>query len=63
MGRKTRRKLNENVQEGDRDEEQVHRNPENCIETPEGDRDKEQVHKAPENHVETTEGDRDHEQV
>ena len=63
MGRRTRRKLNENVQEADRDEEQVHRAPENCIETPEGDGDEEQVHRAPESHIETPEGDRDHEQV
>ena len=63
MGRGTRRKLNENVQEGDRDEEQVHMAPENCIQTPEGDGDEEQVHTAPENCIEFPEGDRDHEQV
>ena len=63
MGRRTRGKLNENVQEGDRDEEQVHRAPENCIEIPEGDGDEEQVHRAPENHIETPECDRDHEKV
>ena len=63
VGRRTRRKLNENVQEGDRDDEQVNRAPENCIETPEGDRDEEQVHGAPENCIETPEDDRDHDQV
>ena len=61
MGRRTRRKLNENVQEGDRDEQQVHRAPENLVETLEGGMDEEQVHMAPENCIETPEGDRDHE--
>ena len=43
VGRRTRRKLSEDVQESDRDDEQVHKGPENCMETQEGDRDEEQV--------------------
>ena len=56
MDRRTRRKLNENVQEGDRDEEQVHRAPENRIETPEVNRNHEQVQRHPESHMQVTRG-------
>ena len=47
---------NENVQEGNRDEEQVHRTPENYIETPKGDRDHEQVQRHPESQMQATRG-------
>ena len=63
MGWRTRRKLNENVQEGGSDQDQVNRAPENHIGTSEGGMDKEQVHGAPENYIETPEGNRDEEQV
>ena len=63
VGRRTRRELNKNEQEGNKDGQQVHRAPENHIETPEGDKDEKQVHRAPKNHIETPEGDKDEEQV
>ena len=56
MDRRTRRKLNEYVQEGDRDEEQVHGAPENHIETLEGNRDHEKVQRHPESHMQATRG-------
>ena len=59
MGRRTRGNLNEDVQEGDRDDEQVHRGPENYMETPESERDEKQVHRGLET-METPDGDRDH---
>ena len=48
-GKRTRKKLNEDIQEGDRNDKQVHRGPQNHMETPEGDEYEKQVCRHPEN--------------